>query len=981
MSEPIGRADYELAVDYSAVKPAIGAAEKEFLDSGKKIEGQYKGLGGRIGPAVSTGLSVGLKLVAGSAATAFAFATKGAIELTNVTADFRAETGATEVEAKRAGKAINDMSGHNIQGIGEIGTALTKVHTEMGLTGDEAEQTTQRFLRFARATKQDAGQAVVAFDGILDAWGLTARDAQAVMDKLIVSHQKYGGEISANQQALASLGPVLKGLNLTIDDGIGLLNLFASSGLDASVAQNALNTAITKLPKGETLQAFIKRLSQVTDDGARAQLAMTVFGQRAGAKLANAIKPGVDSLDAFKIATDLSTGATERAADALDSTFGAQAQLLLKKFGSALNEAGQSWGPMLTGIASLGSLAGGLGIDTFLSKFGPKLVNGLKAVGMKAGDAVGDGISAVVSGAQGTVLGNFVASRIEAIADPTKSTLVGNAWRAAATKAGLIYGATTGAAIAAGSWLANSMTSVFTKLPGSGAVRAAVLASGIKLGTMQGTAMGSAFAIAAQLAVVAGVAMIADAVAPAINQAGRDMHDMIFQGPLAGIGDALEGVGSWLTDLPWPLGPKGAPDWAGGKADTTAGLKTALVDPVGSAVTDVGAALVPLGDAVSHGMTTIRKGIADGSLAVKNGAVVFTQSFHTMSSSAHGASVGVKTATTSIITSIRNMRSTLVSDAQTSADAIWDPQIKAAELAQTKIDIAAKTHIINDKKSTKAEIREATLRRLELRKTLFVQQADLTTYGDNASKITKQKAELARILASKEYRKGTVEQKTALGIQVTNLRAAIADEERAAGKGGVDIRDGLIGPLRKGAPAAKKAAETLVGGAKAPMSGLKFDAKRYGENAGQALADGLNRKVEAAAAAAFNLAHAVAQFLRISSPAEKGPWSEAGGPEGWGKRLGTSMAKGLEGTVPSLTGMIEGALRIPTNMTAPALSIMSSARPTTIHRIEHHITADSARNLAAAGLSPREIGDALIEGTDATGLLSNLRSLQAMTSG
>jgi phage-related minor tail protein len=82
------------------------------------------------------------------------------------------------------------MAGRNIQPLAEIGKTAAKVHTDLGLVGDEADRETEAFLRFARATKQDAAGAVVAFDDILDSWGLTAKDAQGIMDKLIVSHQR-----------------------------------------------------------------------------------------------------------------------------------------------------------------------------------------------------------------------------------------------------------------------------------------------------------------------------------------------------------------------------------------------------------------------------------------------------------------------------------------------------------------------------------------------------------------------------------------------------------------------------------------------------------------------------------------------------------------------------------------------------------------------------------------------------------------------
>src|SRR5438045_2907705 len=83
-----------------------------------------------------------------------ALATKGMRELDDGVAQFTADTGATAEEAKAARAAINEMSSRNLQPVKEIGAALAKVRTDMGLTGKEAEQTTEAFLHFATATGQ-----------------------------------------------------------------------------------------------------------------------------------------------------------------------------------------------------------------------------------------------------------------------------------------------------------------------------------------------------------------------------------------------------------------------------------------------------------------------------------------------------------------------------------------------------------------------------------------------------------------------------------------------------------------------------------------------------------------------------------------------------------------------------------------------------------------------------------------------------------
>jgi phage-related minor tail protein len=194
------------------------------------------------------------KAMGGVASAGFALATQGAIELEDAQVDIQRETGLTADAARDAAKAINGIAGRNVSDIKTVSAAFEKVHNDLGLTGQAALDVTEQFVEFGRATKQGPAEAVSAFDDILDSFGITADHSGEIMDKLVASHQKYGGAIDANEAALAGMAPQLKALNLNIDDGIGLLNLFASSGLDAAGAQKALNTAITKLPAGHLAQ-------------------------------------------------------------------------------------------------------------------------------------------------------------------------------------------------------------------------------------------------------------------------------------------------------------------------------------------------------------------------------------------------------------------------------------------------------------------------------------------------------------------------------------------------------------------------------------------------------------------------------------------------------------------------------------------------------------------------------------------------------
>jgi hypothetical protein len=133
--------------------------------------------------------------------------------------------------------------------------------------------------------------------------------------------------------------------------------------------------------------------------------------------------------------------------------------------------------------------------------------------------------------------------------------------------------------------------------------------------------------------------------------------------------------------------------------------------------------------------------------------------------SARSAATKVEDSMNSIVAAIRGARSALLSAASDAADAIYGPQIVAAELAQTKRAEADERAIIADKKSTAAQIADARLRLLELSKTQVEQEAALAGYGNTsaAAVLTHQ------LKVLKAVKGATLEQKTEIGILETAL--------------------------------------------------------------------------------------------------------------------------------------------------------------------------------------------------------------------
>jgi len=93
---------------------------------------------------------------------------------------------------------------------------------------------------------------------------------------------------------------------------------------------------------------------------------------------------------------------------------------------------------------------------------------------------------------------------------------------------------------------------------------------------------------------------------------------------------------------------------------------------------------------------------------------------------------------------------------------------------------------------------------------------------------------------------------------------------------------------------------------------------------------GMNAQQNALKTAAAGLAGTARNYFQLSSPAKEGPWSQMGGPEGWGERFTKFMARGMVRAVRNVSDasqrLAEAALPV---VPAPYAGALSYEAPRT----------------------------------------------------
>jgi hypothetical protein len=540
MADTIGRADYELAAKLDQLKRDLLSGDALVKDSVQKTEKEATEANTRAASKLSGLVRAGATAIAGTATALFGIATKSLVELDDVTKEYAASVGATAEEEQKASAIINRLNAEKRQGYREIGSTLAALRQDMHLSQEEAAALADRVLDFAKVARQAGPDAVHALDESMDAFNLTQAQGIALMDKLVFAHERGAGAIGDVERNLNLMAPALKAANLNVDDGIALMLAFADAGIDASLAPRALQTALSKVKSPEELQRLIEDIRNTTDNFDRSRKASELFGVRAGAKMADLLKPGSRSLQDYRADLVGATGALTKASDKMDESFGARARQMLKAFGSTLTEVLGQGGPLITGAASLASLATTLGLAGFGKNFAANIAGQMKSAGAEAAGAFGTGFGDVISGAQGTIIGNLTAEGI-------KNRLINT---------GLIGRVGIAAGVAFGVGWSTAMTVANL------GINAAIMALGgnpaaVRAAISSGTLLGGRFGMAFKLAFVAGLVAIAPELEKFASSAGKDINRAFFgEG-----GGPLKAPGDWLKSLDWPFGPNHAPDW------------------------------------------------------------------------------------------------------------------------------------------------------------------------------------------------------------------------------------------------------------------------------------------------------------------------------------------------------------------------------------------------------------------------------------
>lgn len=270
-----------------------------------------KELGGAQTAAAAAGAKSGTGFVGGfSKATA---AVTGAVVvgglLAKVGSDFDKAFDTIRVGTGATGKALDSLKNDFREvarqvpaDFGDVGTAIADINTRLGLTGAPLQQLSTQMLELSRITGTDVSTNIEAITRSFGDAGIATEDFSSTLDALFRASQATGPSVQRLAELGVKYGAPMRQFGFSFEQSAALLGKFEKEGVNTELVMGSLRIALGKLSKAgkDPVEGLNESIEAIKNAGSAAEansLAFQLFGARAGADMAAAIREGRFEID------------------------------------------------------------------------------------------------------------------------------------------------------------------------------------------------------------------------------------------------------------------------------------------------------------------------------------------------------------------------------------------------------------------------------------------------------------------------------------------------------------------------------------------------------------------------------------------------------------------------------------------------------------------------------------------------------------
>lgn len=302
--EALNQATAELNTMKSTLKDlpnSIQAFGKDMEEAGNKIKGIGDGIKG-VGEGLTKGITAPLAAVGGASIAAFNEVDAGMDTII-------AKTGATGDALDGMQTVFENIATSIPTDFATVGEAVGEVSTRFGVTGQELEDLTTYFIKFADINKTDVTDSIDQTQKALSAFGLDASDATGLLDTLNTVGQNTGASMDSLLNGLIQNGTAFQEMGLSAEQAAVFMGQMETSGANSETVMQGLRKALKSatedgIPLNEALSNLQETILNGTDSMDGLTAAYDLFG-KSGDQVYAAVQNGTLSF------TDLATTATE----------------------------------------------------------------------------------------------------------------------------------------------------------------------------------------------------------------------------------------------------------------------------------------------------------------------------------------------------------------------------------------------------------------------------------------------------------------------------------------------------------------------------------------------------------------------------------------------------------------------------------------------------------------------------------------------
>lgn len=208
-----------------------------------------------------------------------------------------AKTGATNSLLSSLSDSYTVVMNSVITETTTAGNAIGEINTKFGLTGEELENLSTKFIKFADLNNTDVVSSIDAVQGACAAWGIESENVGDLLDLLNSAAQNTGASVDTLANSLTTNAASLKDMGLNVEEAVSFMGDLEVSGVDSATVMAALKKALANASKeGKSTSEALSELQEAmenADSSSEATVAaMELFGTKAGPAIAEACQSG-----------------------------------------------------------------------------------------------------------------------------------------------------------------------------------------------------------------------------------------------------------------------------------------------------------------------------------------------------------------------------------------------------------------------------------------------------------------------------------------------------------------------------------------------------------------------------------------------------------------------------------------------------------------------------------------------------------------